>query len=101
MNVVRAWKDESYCRSLSAEEQVLLPTNPVGEIELTDAELEIIYGASECGKKLTNKIDWEEDHKAIATFGNALNGTDSTTWCSVNSNADFEAEMDKEFGKFW
>ena len=44
-NIVRAWKDESYREGLSVEEQALLPTNPVGEIELTEAELEAISGA--------------------------------------------------------
>ena len=32
-------------RSLSVEEQALLPANPVGEIELTDADLAAISGA--------------------------------------------------------
>ncbi len=44
-NIVRAWKDETYRQSLSAEEQAVLPSNPVGEIELTQAELEAISGA--------------------------------------------------------
>jgi len=101
MNVVRAWKDETYRQSLSTEELVALPTNPVGEIELTDAELETIYGASGRREKLINKIDWEEDYKPIATFGDAIPSTDSTVWCSVDSNADFEAEIEREFGKFW
>ncbi len=43
-DVTRAWKDESYRESLSAEERSLLPVNPAGEIELSDAELEAIYG---------------------------------------------------------
>ncbi len=45
-NIVRAWKDESYRQGLSAEEQALLPANPAGEIELTEAELDAISGAS-------------------------------------------------------
>lgn len=44
-DIVRAWKDESYRQSLSVEEQGLLPANPAGEIELTDTELETVYGA--------------------------------------------------------
>src|SRR5436853_2225270 len=44
-NIVRAWKDEAYRQSLSAEEHVLLPANLAGEIELTDAELAAIFGA--------------------------------------------------------
>src|SRR2546421_7298636 len=45
-NIVRAWKDEAYRQGLSAEEQALLPANPAGEIELTEAELDAISGAS-------------------------------------------------------
>ena len=44
-NAVRAWKDEAYRQTLSTEEQAVLPGNPVGEIELTQAELEAIAGA--------------------------------------------------------
>ena len=42
-DIVRAWKDESYRESLSAEQISLLPANPVGE--LTEAELATISGA--------------------------------------------------------
>jgi len=44
-NVVRTWKDATYRQSLSAEEQAMLPENPAGGFELTDAELEAVYGA--------------------------------------------------------
>jgi mersacidin/lichenicidin family type 2 lantibiotic len=44
-DIVRAWKDASYRNSLSEEELALLPSNPAGEIELTDADLETITGA--------------------------------------------------------
>jgi len=44
-NLARAWKDEAYRQSLSVEEQAKLPANPVGEIELTEAELDAISGA--------------------------------------------------------
>jgi mersacidin/lichenicidin family type 2 lantibiotic len=43
-DVTRAWKDEAYRESLSAKERSLLPANPAGEIELSEAELEAIYG---------------------------------------------------------
>lgn len=44
IDIVRAWKDEAYRQSLSEEERCILPENPVGEIELTDADLEAVYG---------------------------------------------------------
>ncbi|MBE3557903.1 MAG: mersacidin/lichenicidin family type 2 lantibiotic [Ktedonobacteraceae bacterium] len=45
-DVVRAWKDEAYRRSLPAEEQVQLPENPAGSYELSEADLEAVYGAA-------------------------------------------------------
>lgn len=47
-DIVRAWKDESYRQSLSAEQRNALPANPVGELELSDTELETICGGSHC-----------------------------------------------------
>ena len=41
-DIARAWKDESYRESLSAEELSLLPENPAGE--LTDAEMAEVAG---------------------------------------------------------
>jgi mersacidin/lichenicidin family type 2 lantibiotic len=46
-NIVRAWKDEFYRQSLSDEERAQLPENPVGELELTEAELEGVFGGFE------------------------------------------------------
>ena len=43
-DLVRAWKDESYRQSLSDEQLNQLPENPAGAVDLTDAELESIYG---------------------------------------------------------
>jgi mersacidin/lichenicidin family type 2 lantibiotic len=48
-DIIRAWKDESYRSSLSTEEQALLPANPAGAFELSDAELEAIHGAANVG----------------------------------------------------
>jgi mersacidin/lichenicidin family type 2 lantibiotic len=44
-DIVRAWKDAAYRQSLSSDDLALLPANPVGEIELSDADLESIQGA--------------------------------------------------------
>ena len=60
--IVRAWKDETYRQSLSAEEQAILSANPAGEIELTDAEIEAISGASGISQAVSQH--------AFATFGN-------------------------------
>lgn len=39
IDVIRAWKDESYRNRLSAEEQAALPDNPAGLVELHDSDL--------------------------------------------------------------
>ena len=46
LDIVRAWKDETYRQSLSKEQLDLLPAHPVGELELSDADLESVYGGS-------------------------------------------------------
>ena len=49
-DIIRAWKDESYRASLSTQEQAMLPKNPAGALELGDAELETVQGATNiCG----------------------------------------------------
>lgn len=45
-DLVRAWKDESYRQSLSDEQLNQLPENPAGAIDLTDAELESVFGGN-------------------------------------------------------
>jgi mersacidin/lichenicidin family type 2 lantibiotic len=44
MDTIRAWKDEEYRMSLTEEQRSLLPDNPAGLVELSDAELESIAG---------------------------------------------------------
>ena len=48
-DVVRAWEDPEYRKSLSDEERAMLPANPVGEIELTEDELTEVMGAAQSG----------------------------------------------------
>jgi mersacidin/lichenicidin family type 2 lantibiotic len=45
-DIVRAWKDEQYRNSLSADQQAEVPVNPAGEVELDDDELKEVDGAS-------------------------------------------------------
>ncbi len=44
IDTVRAWKDEAYRQSLSDEQRHALPENPVGELDLTDADLQAVVG---------------------------------------------------------
>ena len=47
LDIVRAWKDEEYCESLSDTQRASLPQNPAGVIELTDAQLSAAGGGAE------------------------------------------------------
>jgi mersacidin/lichenicidin family type 2 lantibiotic len=44
VDVIRAWKDAGYRRSLSAEQLQRLPGNPAGPTQLTDDELMVAGG---------------------------------------------------------
>ncbi len=44
-DIARAWKDEAYRQTLSAEQLETLPINPVGE--LTDAEMATVCGSGD------------------------------------------------------
>jgi len=79
-NIVRAWKDEAYRQSLSAEEQALLPTNPAGEIELTEADLDAIWGASADDSGQTNP-----DGNRIITYNPVLGGSSVTVLGSTSN----------------
>jgi mersacidin/lichenicidin family type 2 lantibiotic len=39
LDIARTWKDEAYRQNLSKEQLHTLPTNPAGEMELTDSDL--------------------------------------------------------------
>ena len=40
-DIIRAWKDEEYRNSLSAERRSQLPENPSGKIELSEGKIEL------------------------------------------------------------
>lgn len=45
LNIIRAWKDEDYCSSLSETERMLLPQNPAGLVMVSDDDLGGVKGA--------------------------------------------------------
>jgi mersacidin/lichenicidin family type 2 lantibiotic len=55
--IIDAWRDEEYRESLDAETRSLLPANPAGELELSDAELADIDGGAISLTTLTT-ITW-------------------------------------------
>jgi len=48
IDIVRAWKDPEYRRSLSETELENVPAHPSGVIELKDAELDAVAGGGGC-----------------------------------------------------
>ena len=55
-DIVRAWKDARYRQNLTAEQQAMLPENPVGELNLTDADLAEVHGGYGLAGDLTLAI---------------------------------------------
>lgn len=43
-DIIRAWKDETYRKSLSDADRAALPANPAGAVELTAAEAATVDG---------------------------------------------------------
>jgi mersacidin/lichenicidin family type 2 lantibiotic len=37
--IIRSWKDEEFCLSLTAGQQMLVPAHPAGTIKLSDEDL--------------------------------------------------------------
>jgi mersacidin/lichenicidin family type 2 lantibiotic len=54
LDIIRAWKDKEYRNSLGTVELAMLPENPAGMIELTDAELGFIVGGAACTSSNTS-----------------------------------------------
>jgi mersacidin/lichenicidin family type 2 lantibiotic len=94
-NLVHAWKDEMYRQSLSTQEQAMLPASPAGVGELTDAQLEAVFGGHD-REEATNDIDQKVDQKAVATYDNKELEY-SAVWCKVDNDAKLASKV-KTFG---
>jgi mersacidin/lichenicidin family type 2 lantibiotic len=46
IDIVRAWKDAKYRRSLTDQQRAALPANPAGMVELSDQDLQSAAGLS-------------------------------------------------------
>jgi mersacidin/lichenicidin family type 2 lantibiotic len=60
VDVIRAWKDERYYLSLTADQRQALPAHPAGLIELSDDDLRQSFGGSgstntDCSKPCVSK----------------------------------------------
>lgn len=43
-DIIRAWKDELFRKSLTSNQHVLLPEHPAGEIVLSETEMDLVNG---------------------------------------------------------
>jgi mersacidin/lichenicidin family type 2 lantibiotic len=43
-DIIRAWKDEAFRLTLTEEQLAALPPNPAGQIDLVDADLDVVAG---------------------------------------------------------
>ncbi|GHO92772.1 hypothetical protein KSF_028200 [Reticulibacter mediterranei] len=71
IDIIRAWKDEEYRNSLSSEELAMLPANPAGALELSDADLESVHGAKGCDFVNTNALACVQ---SVLIFCQTING---------------------------
>jgi len=46
LEIIRAWKDEEYCSSLSEAEKASLPQSPAGVVEVSDLDLRSAEGGT-------------------------------------------------------
>jgi mersacidin/lichenicidin family type 2 lantibiotic len=79
-DIVRAWKDQSYRASLSKEQLGQLPANPAGEVELSDAELESVYGGHDCHFSGCHRNGWGDN----GNFDTQQNSNICSVICSHN-----------------
>jgi mersacidin/lichenicidin family type 2 lantibiotic len=78
VDVIRAWKDERYYLSLTAEERQSLPAHPAGLIELSDDDLRLVFG----GSGSTN-TDCSHPRIGCGTAGAVCNASAATTLCNT------------------
>lgn len=96
LDIVRAWKDEQYRQALSTDQLRALPANPVGE--LTDAEMEMVYGGGGGGAGggggggpvtpatpvIHHGPHWHQSHHVVGvTTSSATSSTHCHSWAVV------------------
>ena len=69
--IINAWRDEDYSSSLSEEQRSQLPENPVGMIELSDEDMEVVAG----GLNFNSFGGCNVDSNSIVCISAALGGT--------------------------
>ena len=57
LQIVRAWKDETYRNSLTAEQRAALPAHPAGAIEFDRTARAAKTNGNKCGSPLPTTMD--------------------------------------------
>ena len=47
IDIIRAWKDEEYRKSLTDEQRASLPANPAGKMELSEMDMSGVAGGTD------------------------------------------------------
>src|SRR5258708_3680287 len=84
-DIVRAWKDARYRQSLTAEQQAMLPENPVGELKLTEADLEGVYGGG-FGDHITQAIFGGDCAVSVGRFAQCFTIASKFGECSESTS---------------
>ena len=64
-DVIKAWKDDFYCQSLSTEQRALLPANPAGEMELSEDDMAFVAGGCQSGAPCYSTTDQHSSSIAL------------------------------------
>jgi mersacidin/lichenicidin family type 2 lantibiotic len=80
-DIVRAWKDARYRQGLTSEQQAMLPENPIGAVELTNAELETVQGGSFGNDQMGSYVAGGD---CLISFGGGPNSCNTFAKYAVN-----------------
>ena len=73
-DIIRAWRDRDFYLQLDEAQRASLPAHPSGLTELSDTELESIYGGYVAGTHYSHcdpTADWCDDCKKSDSFEHA------------------------------
>lgn len=88
LDIVRLWKNEEYRAGLSEEQLATLPESPIGEIELSDADLQMIQGGqgNSCNSNGYNTTTYDISCTCDGGSNYNNNGGSYTVYSNNNSS---------------
>jgi mersacidin/lichenicidin family type 2 lantibiotic len=85
LDIVRAWKDQTYREHLSEEQLARVPANPAGDLELSESNLATVYGGNCPGGGDRYRSDSWGNHGNVAVQHNS---NICSIICSYNCSVD-------------